>query len=215
MESLWLAITLGLGSSFTHCAGMCGPIHIALQKNSSPWAPYYYHIGRVLGYTLLGFALGLFFQGQEMIFPPEAKKVTGTLLAAFYIYAAWSFYRGGHSVEKFLGRFFPRKLYNKYLLNGRASALFPAGLLASLLPCPTTVAALGYSLWLGKPFTSAFSMFSFGVATLPFFAVLAFKPIRHLFDLKGWLPKLVALLFCVLSAQKIWMVWFAATPQCH
>src|SRR3954468_22407133 len=52
-------VAVGLGSSFTHCAGMCGPIHLFLAARApggrSPWA---YHAGRILGYGILGVTVG-------------------------------------------------------------------------------------------------------------------------------------------------------------
>jgi sulfite exporter TauE/SafE len=52
-------VAVGLGSSVTHCAGMCGPIHFFLASRSrdarSIWN---YHAGRVLGYAVLGLLAG-------------------------------------------------------------------------------------------------------------------------------------------------------------
>ena len=60
---LWTAFLLGLAGSL-HCAGMCGPLVLALAK-ARPRTMHestgrvFYHLGRVTSYCLLGLMLGL------------------------------------------------------------------------------------------------------------------------------------------------------------
>ena len=71
MALLISAFVLGLLGSF-HCAGMCGPIAIALplHGNTLPQKIYgglLYNLGRTLTYGLMGAVFGLLGQGVEMI----------------------------------------------------------------------------------------------------------------------------------------------------
>ncbi len=60
---LWTAFLLGLVGS-VHCAGMCGPLVIALARSRSQslhasTGRLVYHLGRAASYVLMGLALGL------------------------------------------------------------------------------------------------------------------------------------------------------------
>src|SRR4051812_22518302 len=60
--TLWTALILGLFSSL-HCAGMCGPLALALPHASKGPIGFYagrlaYNGGRILTYCLLGLACG-------------------------------------------------------------------------------------------------------------------------------------------------------------
>ena len=60
---LWTAFLLGLAGSL-HCAGMCGPLVLALAKARprtmrESTGRIFYHLGRVASYCLLGLVLGL------------------------------------------------------------------------------------------------------------------------------------------------------------
>ena len=63
MAILLSALILGLMGSF-HCAGMCGPIAIALPVPDSSNISFFigrilYNLGRVVTYSFLGAVLGL------------------------------------------------------------------------------------------------------------------------------------------------------------
>ena len=60
---LWTAFVLGLVGSL-HCAGMCGPLALALPVSGSSTVSFTtgrfaYNLGRVVAYCLLGFVFGL------------------------------------------------------------------------------------------------------------------------------------------------------------
>lgn len=61
MLPLWTAFLTGLLGSL-HCAGMCGPICLALpmgeESGSRWWRALQYHSGRILTYVLLGTFFG-------------------------------------------------------------------------------------------------------------------------------------------------------------
>jgi sulfite exporter TauE/SafE len=71
MAILFSALVLGLMGSF-HCAGMCGPIAIALplHGNTVPQKIFggtLYNVGRTITYGIMGAIFGLLGQGIQMI----------------------------------------------------------------------------------------------------------------------------------------------------
>ena len=60
---LWTAFLIGLVGSF-HCAGMCGPIALALPLDKGSWfdkiaGGLIYNSGRIITYMILGALFGL------------------------------------------------------------------------------------------------------------------------------------------------------------
>src|SRR5690606_14738404 len=141
-------IAVGLGSSFTHCAGMCGPIHILLSSHGRSGSIWRYHAGRILGYGILGGAVGVLGQAVSGFSSPAFRITVGVFLAL--LYAAFGlgllgFGSRSLDFEKRVGSLFPARWFGSLAASGAGrKALFPAGLAASLLPCPSTHAAL---LW--------------------------------------------------------------------
>lgn len=224
---LWLGgalfpVTVGLASSFTHCAGMCGPIHLFLaSRGVSHRILWRYHAGRILGYGLLGGVVGFLGQSLAGLSSPGFRMVAGALLAILYALfglglLGWK--PSGLDGEKLLGFLFPSRSFGRLAAAGSGgSLLFPAGLLASLLPCPSTHAVLLWGLGLGQAWQSAGGMVLLGFATLPVFAVLPrLAPAES-----GWFRKyyggLLGLTFLGLSAWRFYGMAFAGhgVGTCH
>jgi uncharacterized protein len=216
-------VAVGLGSSATHCAGMCGPIHFFLASRSEPGAIWRYHAGRLLGYAALGALAGLLGSALAggLTGGPWGEAVkTGSACLLAVLYALFGLQLLGWLPRRFrlethAARFFPSRAFGRLAAEGRADAfLFPAGLMASLLPCPSTHAVLLFAIGLGHPATGAAAMAALGIATLPFFALVprrlpaAIPFARHYGTLLG-------ALFLGLSAWRIYGAAFAGTPACH
>jgi sulfite exporter TauE/SafE len=213
-------IAVGLGSSFTHCAGMCGPIHLFLSARApagrSPWA---YHAGRILGYGILGVTVGAAGTALGALSSRGFRDAAGIALAlayAFFGLGLLGWMPKGLSAETLLGRLFPSGMFRS--LSGRPggrSALFLAGMAASLLPCPSTHAVLLWGLGLGNPAAAGAGMLLLGVATLPVFGVLArgslSVPIRARFWYRGGLGAV----FLGLSAWRVYALAAVGTAACH
>lgn len=211
-------VAVGLGSSATHCAGMCGPIHFYLaSRGGSGRSLWRYHAGRIIGYILLGLLAGLLGGLTGDLGADGFKAAAGWVLAGLYAWfglqlLGWMPTR--LRPESLAGNLFPARLF------GRMSAkafLFPAGLLASLLPCPSTHAVLLFGMGLGEPLLASAAMAALGASTLPVFSVLtavrnrlpASKPwARHYGTVLG-------ALFIGLSAWRVYGAAFAGTPACH
>lgn len=170
-------VAVGLGSSFTHCAGMCGPIHFFLaSRGGFGRAIWLYHAGRITGYGLLGAAIGLLGHVFTGLTSPGFRIFAAASLAVIYSLfglGLLGWLPKGWNPEKRLGAIFPSRWFGSLSASraGRA-ALFPAGLAASLLPCPSTHAVLLWSLGLDQAWKSGLAMVLLGISTLPVFAVI-------------------------------------------
>ena len=93
MAILISALILGLMGSF-HCAGMCGPIAIALplHGNTVPQKIFggaLYNIGRTLTYGIMGAIFGLLGQGISMIgFQQIISVIMGTIMIISVLFPA-------------------------------------------------------------------------------------------------------------------------------
>ena len=79
------ALTLGFLGSF-HCAGMCGPIALALPLKNNNWlsrvlSTLFYNSGRTITYALLGLLFGLIGKGFQMAgFQQVVSVATGVVM---------------------------------------------------------------------------------------------------------------------------------------
>jgi sulfite exporter TauE/SafE len=165
---LWTAFTLGLVGSL-HCAGMCGPLALALPAAGDTTPGYVlgrvaYNVGRIITYCLLGIVFGL---------------------------AGWTFLLAGLQrwtsialgVALLLGLFASRKLAlsrpvtsavdrlksrMSVLLRRRSfAALAALGLLNGLLPCGLVYVACAGAAATGGTLAGAGYMTAFGAGTVP------------------------------------------------
>jgi uncharacterized protein len=212
-------VAVGLGSSFTHCAGMCGPIHIFLSSNGRSGSIWRYHTGRILGYGILGGTVGLLGQAISGFSSPGFRIAVGIALAL--IYAAFGLGLLGLKtpvldLERRLGGLFPARWFGALAASGAGSkALFPAGLAASLLPCPSTHAVLLWGMGLDHAWKSAGGMVLLGIATLPVFAVLPLGAKAAPDWIRIRYRGLLGTLFLGLSAWRFFTLATAGAVACH
>ena len=165
---LWTAFLLGLVGSL-HCAGMCGPLALALPAAGNT-APAYllgrlaYNAGRIFTYCLLGIVFGLL--GYSFLLAGLQRWVSIAL-----------------GVALLLGLFASRRLalarpvtaaVNKLkssmsvLLRRRSVAsLATLGLLNGLLPCGLVYVACAGAAATGGTLAGASYMTAFGIGTVP------------------------------------------------
>ncbi len=183
MIELLAGLVLGLGGSL-HCAGMCGPIAIALPSSrsaSGSWIGWSqagqkmaYQFGRVVTYTTLGAIVGL---GGSWIaltgYSRTLSIVSGiAMIAALAIQLLWKreLITGRHirrAIE-------PIKRGLTVLLSSHGTLThFGIGLLNGLLPCGLVTAALLGSLGTGSVDVGALFMLGFGLGTVPLMSAIA------------------------------------------
>lgn len=177
LESYWWlpALTLGLTSSL-HCAGMCGPLILAVPAPAgSIWVQqFWYHAGRIGMYVGLGTVAALFGQGMQLVGIQAFMSVfAGVLL----ILAALSYTR----LENWA--FTHVKVYKnlRVLLSNKITALWrfqtPSawlriGLFNGLLPCGMVYLAMAGALTQPTAPQSLGFMAFFGLGTLPLLIAL-------------------------------------------
>ena len=165
---LWTAFLLGLVGSL-HCAGMCGPLALALPAAGNTTPGYVlgrvaYNAGRIVTYCLMGIVFGL--AGRTFLMAGLQRWVSIAL-----------------GVALLLGLFASRKLAlsrpvtslvnqlksrMSVLLRRRSlTALTVLGLLNGLLPCGLVYVACAGAAATGGMAAGAQYMAAFGVGTVP------------------------------------------------
>ena len=146
------------------------------------------------------------------------KSAAGWVLAGLYALFGLQLLGGlprNMRLETYAGRLFPARLFGKMAAEGRgASFLFPAGIMASLLPCPSTHAVLLFGMGLGKPLLAAAAMAALGVSTLPVFALIPRSLPKSLPWARHYGSALGAV-FLGLAAWRVYGAAFQGTPACH
>lgn len=167
---LWPALVMGLAGSL-HCAGMCGPLALALPPDPANRARFVtgrivYNIGRTLTYATMGAVFGAV--GQTLVFAGWQRVVS---IAVGAILLTYVLLRGRHFASSsawIAGLIAPVKRALAARLQARSvPALFSFGLLNGLLPCGLVYLALAGAAATGHAVGGALFMAIFGVGTIP------------------------------------------------
>jgi sulfite exporter TauE/SafE len=200
---LWTAFMLGMVGSL-HCAGMCGPLALALPPAGNTTASYFfgrvaYNLGRILTYCALGLVVGLI--GKSLLLAGLQRWVSialGVLLIAGLLgsrrLALWK------PVTLLVDRL---KAAMGSLLRQRSFlALTVLGLLNGLLPCGLVYVAAAGATVAGGVLESAQYMAAFGVGTVPMMLGISLSgnlvPISLRLKLRKAIPVAVFLLAALL-----------------
>lgn len=195
----WTAFVLGLVGSL-HCAGMCGPLALALPGAGASPARFAagrlaYNLGRIVTYCAIGLVFGLF--GKTLLLAGIQRWVSISL-----------------GVILIAGLFASRKLALwkpvTWLVNNlkarmsqllRQRSLVSVGLLGllnGLLPCGLVYVAAAGATATGTILNGAIYMAAFGAGTLPMMLAIGLggklAPISWRLKLRGAIPISVFLL---------------------
>ncbi|MEN8202443.1 MAG: sulfite exporter TauE/SafE family protein [Bacteroidota bacterium] len=178
MLTLISALVLGLMGSF-HCAGMCGPIAIALplHGNSIPQKIFggsLYNLGRTVTYGIMGAVFGLLGQGVQLIgFQQKISVIMGGLMIISVLFP--SLFRNQYRMDKswfsFVGRL--KKSIAQLFSVRSYSSLFFIGLLNGLLPCGLVYMAIAGAIGMGDVLLGSLYMILFGLGTIPMLLSIA------------------------------------------
>jgi hypothetical protein len=165
---LWTAFLLGLAGS-VHCAGMCGPLALALPVTGAGWTRFglgrfIYNLGRVLTYALLGLIFGWVGKTLAMVGVQRWLSLTlgAALLASLLVSRRLALAAPIVRAVALL-----RQAMSGFLQRRSLTALAVLGTLTGLLPCGLVyVAAMGAATT-GGPLTGAGYMAVFGLGTIP------------------------------------------------
>ncbi len=178
---LWTAFLLGLVGSL-HCAGMCGPLALALPAAPGGRASFLagrlaYNGGRVATYGALGLMFGLLGKGFNLA---GAQRWLSIALGVTILFAfAWS--RKWTLGAPLIGIVTRVKGWVAIILRRRAlSSLLLLGLLNGLLPCGLVYVAGASAATRGTPVAGAGFMLLFGLGTVPMMLgiALARRPLQ-------------------------------------
>ena len=166
------ALVLGIMGSF-HCAGMCGPIAIALPLHGNSiggkiFGGSLYNLGRTITYGIMGAIFGLLGQGVAMIgFQQKISVIMGSLMIISVLFPA--LFRNQYSMEKswisFVGRL--KSTIGKMFSVRTFSSLFFIGMLNGLLPCGLVYMAIAGAIGTGSVGLGTLYMILFGLGTIP------------------------------------------------
>ena len=172
MAILLSALVLGIMGSF-HCAGMCGPIAVALPLHGNTVLQKFfggtlYNIGRTLTYGIMGALFGMLGQGIQLLgFQQKVSVIMGALMIISVLFPA--FFRNQNNLEK---RWFSvvgklKKSIGKLFTVRSFSSLFFIGLLNGLLPCGLVYIAIAGAIGTGNSAQGTLYMILFGLGTIP------------------------------------------------
>ena len=201
--SLWTAFILGLVGSL-HCAGMCGPLALALPAAGNTTPGYVlgrlaYNLGRLVTYSLLGIVFGL--AGWTFLLAGLQRWVSIGLGVALLI---------GLFASRKLALWRPITLFVEQLksrmsglLRRRSLASLAAlGLLNGLLPCGLVYVACAGATATGGILAGASYMAAFGAGTVPMMLTISLfgklVPISLRLQLRKAIPVCVFLLATLL-----------------
>ncbi len=180
---LGAAFLLGLLGS-AHCAGMCGPIALALAGGGEPRARFLltrslYNAGRVLTYVALGLLVGLLGHALRLAGWQQGLSIAAgvalLLGAIFYLRGAPGWWHPPAALTRGFARL--QGVWGRLMARRSAGGLFGLGLLNGLLPCGLVYAALAGAAATGSAAGGAAFMLVFGLGTFP--AMLAISVFGH------------------------------------
>jgi len=172
MTILFSALVIGLMGSF-HCAGMCGPIAIALplHGNTIPQKIFggtLYNLGRTLTYGIMGAIFGLLGQGLHMIgFQQKVSVIMGAIMIISVLFP--KLFKNQYSMEKswlkVVGKL--KKTIAQMFSIRSFQSLFFIGMLNGLLPCGLVYMAIAGAIGMGGVVEGSLYMILFGLGTIP------------------------------------------------
>jgi sulfite exporter TauE/SafE len=199
--SLWTAFLLGLIGSL-HCAGMCGPLALALPVNRPVFLPFLagrllYNAGRIVTYAALGALFGLLGQSLFLIgFQRWVSLAAGLAILLSLIVAPGLFFRA--QPLKFVN--WIKTPFLKLMRHRGASALFGLGLLNGLLPCGLVYTACAAAISADSFRHSVEYMTAFGFGTIPLMLAITLLGQRLQFILRFKLQRLIPVSLALIGA---------------
>jgi sulfite exporter TauE/SafE len=181
------ALFLGLVSSL-HCAGMCGPLMLALPVQNLPAARrwslvVWYHCGRILTYGLMGLVFGIAGRRIQLAGLQQMFSVLlgGSILISVIIQYLFKWKTHPRLLENYYMMI--RKLLFRMWSKPGDFPLIMMGMVNGLLPCGMVYLAIAASVNTGGMLSGSLYMISFGLGTLPM--LLAVTSFRFLINSQG------------------------------
>ena len=194
---LWTAFILGLAGSL-HCAGMCGPLALALPATGSGRVGYVtgrlaYNFGRITTYALLGVVFGLLGRSLSLIGIQRWLSIgAGCVILGGLIIST----RAGLGTPMVKVVVWLKSSFGALLRRRTLASLGLMGLLNGLLPCGLVYAACAGATATGSLTSGAAYMAFFGLGTVPLMLGLGLSgkalPVSLRFKLQQLVPLSIA-----------------------
>jgi sulfite exporter TauE/SafE len=188
-----------------HCAGMCGPIAIALplHGNTVPQKIFggaLYNVGRTITYGIMGAIFGLLGQGISMIgFQQKVSVIMGAFMIISVLFPV--LFRNQYSMDKswfsLVGKL--KKSIGQMFSVRSFSSLFFIGLLNGLLPCGLVYIAIAGAIGTGDVGQGTLYMILFGLGTIPMMLAISLAGNMMGLALRNRINKLIPVLVVVVG----------------
>ncbi|PKQ46399.1 sulfite exporter TauE/SafE family protein [Confluentibacter flavum] len=166
------AFVLGLLGSF-HCVGMCGPIAFMLPLNRTNTyikisQIVLYHLGRLLTYSIIGFAFGLIGKSLYLFgFQQQLSIIVGLLMIVVVLipYQTFSKYNASKPLFKIISKV--KSSLGAALKKKTLETFLTIGFLNGFLPCGLVYMAVFAAIASGNALSGSLYMAIFGLGTIP------------------------------------------------
>lgn len=197
---LWTAFLLGFVGS-AHCAGMCGPLALALPGGGTRATfvvgRLLYNLGRMATYMLMGAFFGLLGHGFALAGLQRWVSLVLGIVILVGVFVSPRF-ANALPVTRFvswlkatLGRLFQQRAL---------TSLFGVGLLNGLLPCGLVYIACAGATATGNLWSGVDYMIAFGLGTVPMMLAISLIGTKLQFVLRLRLQRLIPASLAILGA---------------
>ena len=198
---LWTAFLLGFAGS-AHCAGMCGPLALALPVGGGGRSRFVagrvlYNAGRILTYALMGALFGLLGQAFAIA---GLQRWLSLVLGALILLGLFVSPRFGRAVPVTRAVSWLKSALGRLLQRRALSSLFGIGLLNGWLPCGLVYVACAGAATAGNGWHGVAYMFVFGLGTLPLMLTIALAGQKLQFVLRFKLQRLIPVSLALVGA---------------
>lgn len=198
------ALVLGLMGSF-HCAGMCGPIAIALPLHGNThlqkiFGGTLYNLGRTITYGIMGAIFGMLGQGIQLIgFQQKVSVIMGVLMIISVLFPKLfkNQYRMDKSWFSFVGKL--KKTIGQMFSIRSFQSLFFIGMLNGLLPCGLVYMAIAGAIGTGGVAEGSLYMILFGLGTIPMLLAISLAGNVMSLAIRNKINKLIPVLVVVVG----------------
>lgn len=198
---IWTAFLLGLAGS-AHCAGMCGPLALALPAGKDGRLTFVagrllYNIGRILTYALMGALLGLLGQGFAIA---GLQRWVSLVLGALILLGLLVSPRFARVIPVTRVVHWLKAALGKLLQRRALGSLLGIGLLNGLLPCGLVYVACAGAATVGNFWQGVEYMIAFGLGTLPMMLAISLVGTKLQFALRFKLQRLIPISLAIVGA---------------
>ena len=188
---LWTAFLLGFVGS-AHCAGMCGPLALALPgagaRSTLIAGRVLYNFGRLITYALMGATFGLLGQGFALA---GLQRWVSLVVGAAILIGLLVSPRFAHAVPVARSVSWLKSALRNLLRRRALPSLFGIGLLNGLLPCGLVYVACAGATATGNVLTGAQYMIAFGLGTVPMMLAISMMGTKLQFALRFRVQRLI------------------------